>query len=89
MGSRILSRSFNVETETDENSVEGDEPSEPNTSLQSAMDVDDVEKPREQEDDSEEEEEDTSGITMVPMADLLNARYGCNNVSMCDNLSAL
>jgi len=82
MGSRILSRSFHVETGVDHNSVGGGEFTEANTGSHSAMDVDRVEKLEEQEeDDSDDEDEDTSGITMVPMADLLNARYGCNNVS--------
>ena len=30
--------------------------------------------------DSDDEREDTPNIAMIPMADMLNARYGCDNV---------
>lgn len=83
MGSRILSRSFDVErTGTDEES-----PQEPDTeadkSTGSAMDVDTPETPTVAEDTSEAQddrssedgdggEENPVDVSMVPIADLLN-----------------
>ncbi len=91
MGSRILSRSFNVEKWEDE--VEDDELAAQTNS----MDVDDPvpltsansdsperahgEEVAEGDEEEEEEEEDASDISMVPVADLLNARYEAENVS--------
>lgn len=71
------------ETDEDENAVDV-----ANTSMGSAMDVD--EQPNGQEitdsteghEDSGDEEEDTSDVAMVPMADMLNARYQAENVSI-------
>lgn len=98
MGSRILSRSFNVEKWE----AEEDENEEANTSANtagSAMDVDETpgdeqdandgsnahgEENGDEEnsnDDDDEEDEDSSDVSMVPMADMLNARYGSENVS--------
>ncbi|KAL0575683.1 Ribosomal lysine N-methyltransferase 4 [Marasmius crinis-equi] len=76
MGSRILSRSFDVERwegEEDLNEVA-------NTSSGSAMDVDIPESER--EGTPEEEEEDPVDVSMVPMADLLNARFGSENAKL-------
>lgn len=42
------------------------------------MDVDDS-GPSE---DDDEEREDTADVGMTPMADMLNARHGCNNVRL-------
>lgn len=91
MGSRILSRSFNVERW---NSGEDEEEiPAANTSHGSGMDVDspegneNVDEPHhaetegeEEEEEDDDEEEDSSDVAMVPMADLLNARYGSENV---------
>ncbi|KAG2101297.1 uncharacterized protein F5147DRAFT_313989 [Suillus discolor] len=96
-GSRILSRSFNVErwegeieqeaehvTEEDSN-----EDTQANTSVGSAMDVDDsgdgggaVGEESSDRDSDDEEIEDTSDIAMVPMADILNARYDSVNAKL-------
>ncbi|KAK0505072.1 SET-domain protein [Armillaria luteobubalina] len=93
MGSRILSRSFNVEKWEDE--VEDDEPAAQTNS----MDVDDPapltsasndsperahgeEVAEDNEEEEEEEEEDASDISMVPVADLLNARYEAENAKL-------
>ena len=87
MGSRILSRSFHVsrwETGHDE------DPSA-NNSLGSAMDIDDEsfpsgtgtnlhEEAQEIYDSDDEDEDDPADVAMVPMADILNARYGSENV---------
>ncbi|KAK4055004.1 Ribosomal lysine N-methyltransferase 4 [Microbotryomycetes sp. JL221] len=35
-----------------------------------------------EDDDEEEEREDVGDVAMVPMADLLNARYGCDNARL-------
>ncbi|KAI3604827.1 set domain protein, partial [Moniliophthora roreri] len=79
MGSRILSRSFDVErweSEYGENEAA-------NTSAASAMDVDQLVAPPEpQEEEIHEEEEDPVDVSMVPMADLLNARYGSENAKL-------
>lgn len=58
-----------------------------NTSIGSAMDVDgtgdgDEGLDEENSDSDEEEMDDSSDIAMVPMADLLNAQYGSENVSV-------
>lgn len=55
----------------DKMTVDGDEPAEP--SLE-----------HDEEEDSDDEVEDTSDVTMVPMADMLNARNGCDNVCISD-----
>lgn len=89
MGSLILSRSFNVE-EWDSGEGEGENPVA-NTSHGSGMDVDSPEgnehvdelhhaETEEEDEGDEEKEEDSSNVAMVPMADLLNARYGSENV---------
>lgn len=88
MGSRILSRSFQVE-KWDPSADDKGEDGGPQTE----MDVDgghmnptepdeghddDVD---EHSDDSDDEDGNDSGdVAMVPMADMLNARFGCNNV---------
>ena len=112
MGSRILSRSFNVEVwrkpDDDDGEKDQDADSGQNTSLENAMDVDDEEPPADQceredhledageeetnrsleqllEDDGsdsdDEDAEDPGDVAMVPMADMLNARYHSENVS--------
>ena len=92
MGSRILSRSFQVEkwdpsmTNDEENGgapqtemdVEGDHanPAEPDEGRN-----DDVEREHGGDSDSDGDDDDDAGdVAMVPMADMLNARFGCNNV---------
>jgi SET domain-containing protein 6 len=76
MGSRILSRSFSVEPWH-------------STDADTRNDEDDLEEIGDSPQDSNlveesDEEEDTSCIAMVPMADMLNARFGTENVS--DNI---
>lgn len=91
MGSRILSRSFNVE-KWESGEVE-EENAAANTSRGSEMDVDALQEtegdePASHHDEAEEEEggdmDDSSDIAMVPMADMLNARYGSENVRAHD-----
>ena len=97
MGSRILSRSFNVEKWDGEDDSDADADSVSKHQRSTDMDVDedppapksDQELPDEaqensliDDDDSEDEGEDadSSDVAMVPMADMLNARYGSENV---------
>ncbi|KAG1861544.1 hypothetical protein DFJ58DRAFT_777259 [Suillus subalutaceus] len=96
-GSRILSRSFNVErwegeVEQDSEYVpeqDSNEDARANTSIGSAMDVDDsgdggeaVNEGGSDSDSDDEEIDDTSDIAMVPMADILNARYDSVNAKL-------
>ncbi|KIM69534.1 hypothetical protein SCLCIDRAFT_102571 [Scleroderma citrinum Foug A] len=93
-GSRILSRSFTVSRWTSDDSAEEwsnnenndtgvcNSESEPedsvdnaDTSLGSAMDVDELPP-------TSDDEDDPSDVAMVPMADLLNARWGCENAKL-------
>lgn len=96
-GSRILSRSFQVQKWDGEDGAE-DQNAAANTSADShSMDVGDTsigsgmdvdEDPAlvtdashaENENSDDEDEVDASDVTMVPMADMLNARYGSENV---------
>ncbi|KAF8837690.1 SET domain-containing protein [Paxillus ammoniavirescens] len=102
-GSRILSRSFTVSRWTNDGEGEGEgdhegegaddaeeeEASGANTSLGSAMEVDDPQQPSHEDagsvsdsDSEDEDEEDPSDVAMVPMADLLNARWGSENAKL-------
>lgn len=86
-GSRILSRSFHVEVWAADN-----DPSGP-TSLQDNIDpeaehgrlaTDAMDEDGQQStgsSDSEQNGEDTADVSMTPLADLLNARHGCDNAS--------
>ncbi|KAJ7933792.1 SET domain-containing protein [Mycena leptocephala] len=90
MGSRILSRSFDVEKDDPEEDTEGNVGAD--TSLGSAMDVDvsqeeaesahDGDSEHAEEDEDTEEEEEPSGVSMVPLADMLNAQYGSENAKL-------
>lgn len=93
MGSRILSRSFNVEKWVLDEEEEEDVSGAADVSMGSAMDVDlpdgasapPTHSSRgtddlEHEEGEEQEQEDSSDIAMVPMADILNARYRSENV---------
>lgn len=94
MGSRILSRSFNTEKWQRREEGEGEE-LQGDTSMGSAMDIDEHEvkgselhsQSRRESESSDEEEDgddkpsDPSDTAMVPMADMLNARYEHANVS--------
>ncbi|KAH7876558.1 SET domain-containing protein [Lentinula edodes] len=93
MGSRILSRSFGVERVDIDGGDDGEEMNpEADKSIGSAMDVDEhdettgVEDTSIQDDspseDGDEGEEDAIDISMVPIADLLNARFGSENAKL-------
>jgi len=96
MGSRILSRSFQVEAmsaaSTDLRQTPAQEDSEmsvdeisPNSSDNNDSDaiIDD-----EDSDDDGDGDDDTADVAMVPLADMLNARYGCGNVGVHRSLRA-
>ncbi|KAF7315884.1 Ribosomal lysine N-methyltransferase 4 [Mycena indigotica] len=85
MGSRILSRSFDVEKNEEDNENEA-----ANTSVGSAMDVDSDHPPTTNEHEEtgsdgeaeDDEEDDSIVVSMVPLADMLNARYGSENAKL-------
>lgn len=90
MGSRILSRSFVVEKwngDEDEDDAAG---TAGNISMESAMDVDEKDPNQdpdrvgheEDSEDEDEDEDDPSDVAMVPMADILNARYQTENAKL-------
>lgn len=97
MGSRILSRSFDVEKWQGDEDEDENEMHEANTSMGSAMDVDENraadphshrpegeehDEEEHEEGEEEEEEQDSSDTAMVPMADMLNARFGSENAKL-------
>ena len=95
MGSRILSRSFNVEKWAPDEEDDDDDSEAADVSMGSGMDVDlpdGASTPPthsshgtddlEHEEREEQEQEDFSDIAMVPMADILNARYRSENVRL-------
>jgi SET domain-containing protein 6 len=91
MGSRILSRSFGVEKW--QSDADDDYDHEGNKSIGSSMDVDeqhptgseaqdDNDNAEDDDDEDDEDGHDSSDTAMVPMADMLNARYGTENVRL-------
>ena len=48
---------------------------EPSSSV--ALDSEEIED----DEDSDDDDDDPGNVAMVPIADMLNARYGCENVS--------
>ncbi|KAF8520448.1 SET domain-containing protein [Hysterangium stoloniferum] len=97
MGSRILSRSFRVERWSgEEEGSDADHPAmEPMTNQVDGMDVDTVEHHSDDANepvdvgensesmDDEDDEDDPSDVAMVPLADMLNARYKSENARLC------
>lgn len=93
MGSRILSRSFTVENwdsadddEEEEEFNEMDVDSSPSRGQQDQNAQreakDGEEKFHDEVAEEDEDEEDPSDVAMVPMADILNARYGSENAKL-------
>jgi len=94
MGNLILSRSFTLDDQDEDEDNEGEGSDHAtgdehqdigNTSLGSAMDMDAPasttnEQEEERDDGDDEEETNTLEVAMVPLADILNARYQCENV---------
>ena len=93
MGSRILSRSFTVEKWEGEDSEHATMPAAPDgmevdteraTVQSSTEDLGAVEPDvgaSISDDDDSEDEDDPANVAMVPMADMLNARFECENVN--------
>ncbi|CCA68310.1 related to SET7-Regulatory protein [Serendipita indica DSM 11827] len=88
-GSRILSRSFHVEEWHDEHASDDESiPSEPDhkpvemSRDPDAMDTDEGRPEGGEDDDAESDTESPDDVNMVPMADILNARYGCHNAKL-------
>lgn len=75
-GSRILSRSFHVKREGTKEVNEGRMVDMDESADAGAEDEEDSD-----DEDDDEEKEDTGDISMVPMADMLNASYDSENVS--------
>ena len=86
MGSRVLSRSFTLSKEEEEEE-DGHNNDAGNSSMGSAMDIDGplhndntLADNSQEGDDEEGEDEEETQVVMVPLADILNARYGTENV---------
>ena len=96
MGSRILSRSFNVQPWEEERGRQsesmnyGDRHSDESTEAgnDSTMDLDssgvsdgsDNDDNDDGDDDDDDDDDRPENVAMVPMADMLNARHGSENV---------
>jgi len=85
MGSRILSRSFQVEapsaiTSTDPGQTPTLEDSEMNLDAASPHSPDNNGLSDVIDDDDSDDDDDSANVAMVPLADMLNARYRCENV---------
>lgn len=86
MGSRVLSRSFTLSKEEEDYEHENEIENEVvNSSLGSAMDFDPIHNGTSANDSHEDNEEEGSDeeeteVVMIPMADILNARYNTENV---------
>lgn len=83
MGSRILSRSFQVEpqsaidnTESSQTPAHEDVEMSLDESSAQALNNDNLDD----RDSSDGEDDDPANVAMVPLADMLNAQYGCENV---------
>ncbi|KAF8813911.1 SET domain-containing protein [Phlegmacium glaucopus] len=87
MGSRVLSRSFTLSREEDDHENDVDD-----SSMGSAMDIDgplhkgasatDDSQKGDNEEEGEDEEEEETEVVMIPLADILNARYETENVKL-------
>lgn len=82
MGSRILSRSFHVEEDLDEDEEGGGEPVPEPHATEDEMDQDDDDDDDDNDMDYDSDEENPADVAMVPMADILNAQYKSENVSL-------
>lgn len=85
MGSRVLSRSFTLSKEAEDHENENENDVD-NSSLGSAMDMDPTQNgisANESQEDNEEQgddDEEETEVVMIPLADILNARYNTENV---------
>jgi SET domain-containing protein 6 len=82
MGSCILSRSFQVEALSTADRVDSSQTS-PGEDAEMSIDepsLNDNDSNETEDDDGSDDDDNPANVAMVPMADMLNARYGCNNV---------
>ena len=89
MGSRILSRSFQVEALSKPDSIDSsqtgaEEDAEMNLDEPSPHTVNDNDSDETEDGDDDDDDDDPANVAMVPLADMLNARYGCENVRVHD-----
>jgi N-lysine methyltransferase SETD6 len=79
-GSRILSRSFQVESLWTTDSVDSSQtPAQEDVEM--SLDEPSLHTLNDNSsDESEDDDDDPANVAMVPLADMLNARYGCENV---------
>jgi SET domain-containing protein 6 len=85
MGSRILSRSFQVEAlstidSVDSSQTPADEDAEMSLDDPSPHALNDSGSDEAEDYDDSDDEDNPANVAMVPLADMLNARYGYNNV---------
>lgn len=88
-GSRILSRSFQVEPPSATDNTDSSQ-SPPHEDVEmgadepspQALNKNGFDETEDDEDggDSGDDDDDPANVAMVPLADMLNARYGCENV---------
>ncbi|KAF8499657.1 SET domain-containing protein [Russula emetica] len=84
MGSRILSRSFQVEALSTTDSVDSraQEDVEMNLDEPSSHALNDNDSDETEDDEDGDDEDDPANVAMVPLADMMNARYGCENAKL-------
>ncbi|KAI9507469.1 SET domain-containing protein [Russula earlei] len=88
MGSRILSRSFQVEAwsatyNVDTSQTPPHEDPEMSLDKHSPQALDDNSSDEDEDKDSDDgENDDPANVAMVPLADMLNARYDCENAKL-------
>jgi SET domain-containing protein 6 len=85
MGSRILSRSFQVEALSttggvDSGQTRAQEDAEMNLDEPSPHALHHNDSDETEDDEDGDDEDDPANVAMVPLADMMNARYGCENV---------
>jgi SET domain-containing protein 6 len=85
MGSLILSRSFQVEAppaiaSTDSGQAQAQDGLEMNLDEVSPHSLNDSDLNDIMGDEDSDDDDDPANVAMVPLADMLNARYGCENV---------
>ncbi|CAO1630170.1 unnamed protein product [Sympodiomycopsis kandeliae] len=88
-GSRILSRSFHVKKEDQAEVKEGQVVGADDSRGGADEDHDEEDSDDDDEEEEEEEKEDTADISMVPMADMLNASFASENARLFYHTTSL
>lgn len=92
MGSRILSRSFQVEAMSAASTDSGQTPAQEDSEM--SLDETSPNSPQNDgpdeiiDDEDSDDDDEPANVAMVPLADMLNARYGCENVRVHSSLRA-